>query len=318
MDGLAALRAWSELVLGARSAEAIELLQRRKKSTVLRLTGLDCADGPVIAKRCKDRIAVVERQLYEDVLPRLPVTSLRYFGSVPDQQEGFTWLFVEDAGRAQLSKTDRRHRRLAARWLATLHGTSSELPDLASLPDRGPAHYLEALAAARARLVQGIENPAAGRAGVALLESLVDRCDAIEEGWPTLEELCEGFPRTLVHGDFVPKNVRIRPTGPDGAHLELLPLDWETAGVAVAGVDLEHVDLEAYRIAIREWHGDFSRDEIRRLALAGQLLRWIVALSWESHSVTYDWVETPLPVEIHAERLATLGALTGVTVRAGS
>ena len=115
--------------------------KKKRKSEIYRLEG--CAPGgeSVIAKRCKRSTAELESTIYEDVLPGLPITSLRYHGMV-DEGEEQCWIFLEDAGDERYSPLIPEHRRLAARWLAALHGTAPEIPQASRLPDRGPGHYL--------------------------------------------------------------------------------------------------------------------------------------------------------------------------------
>jgi hypothetical protein len=60
----------------------------------------------------------------------------------------------------------------------------------------------------------------------------------------------EGIPSTLVHGDFSPKNVHIRA---GNASVDVLPLDWETAGWGVPARDLSDVPIELYCAAVQQW-----------------------------------------------------------------
>src|SRR5438094_9572348 len=69
----------------------------------------------------------------------------------------------------------------------------------------------------------------------ALFCRLIAHLDSLELLWGELEEICSLMPRSLVHGDFVDKNLRIcdAATGP-----RLLVFDWEYAGGGVPAADL--------------------------------------------------------------------------------
>src|SRR5213079_290622 len=88
-----AVQAWSRLHPGRVSPGTIETLKRNKKSAIYRLRGVGPKGSAVIAKRCLTATALTERILYQDILPCLPVPSLRYFGFLEDQEAQFCWLF---------------------------------------------------------------------------------------------------------------------------------------------------------------------------------------------------------------------------------
>src|SRR5262249_55908333 len=146
-----------------------------------------------------------------------------------------TWLFVEDVGDRRLSDSSAEAQVLAARWLARLHASAGDLAAARRLPDIGTARYLAALRGARAggRGHPGDRAPTAAQR--AIPAALLDELDRLESRWPEVELACEGLPRTMVHGDFRPKNVRVR--GRD-ANATLFALDWEMAGWGVPAADL--------------------------------------------------------------------------------
>jgi len=122
--------AWREL--GGRRAEpeGVEILTLKPKSAVFRLCGAGPKGASVIAKRCAGGGGSVERTIYEDVLPRLPLVRLEYHGFVTDDEAGHDWLFLGDAGEAPFLPNDPEHQRLAAEWLATRHGAARIDPDV--------------------------------------------------------------------------------------------------------------------------------------------------------------------------------------------
>src|SRR5439155_26271989 len=98
----------------------------------------------VIAKRSRYVTGRVERVIYEEVLPRIPVPSLGFYGYVRDPDQDFSWLFLEDARGEPYSRLNVAHRVLAGRWLGEMHlAASAELSE--KLPDRGPGHYFHLL-----------------------------------------------------------------------------------------------------------------------------------------------------------------------------
>jgi hypothetical protein len=222
--------------------------------------------------------AEVPRPGHEEILPRVPVTSLQYYGSL-DQAGGDCWLFLEDAGAERYSPADPTHRALAGRWLGLLHTGAAHLAPVASLPDRGPGFYLGRLRAARGALTLSLGNPLLGADEIGDIRAVIAQCDLLESRWSRLEEACAGVPATLVHGDFRRKNVHLR-SGPERP--EILTMDWEMAGRAAPAADLTRVDLAAYWSVVRQaWPGvDWST--IQGLAHAGRIFQRVAAIDWLS------------------------------------
>jgi len=139
-----AFQAWRHVHPDDVGPGRIEVLQRNKKSAVYRLSGVGPDGAGVIAKRSRYVTGRVERVIYEEVLSRLPVPSLSFYGYVRDADQEFCWLFLEDARGEPYSRLDAGHRVLAGRWLAETHlATSAGLTE--TLPDRGLGHYLHVL-----------------------------------------------------------------------------------------------------------------------------------------------------------------------------
>jgi aminoglycoside phosphotransferase (APT) family kinase protein len=101
------------------------------------------------------------------------------------------------------------------------------------------------------------------------------------------------MPRTLVHGDFVPKNVRVR----KARHgRELVAFDWETAGLAPPAADLVFLAKDTtwtreYQRRVASFWPAMSGADIDRLARVGTILRLIHGVCWESRSFRYLWIE---------------------------
>lgn len=160
-----AARAWSRL--GPTRAEPGEihvLKERRKgktaKSAVYRLTGVGPGASAVVAKRCKASTALVERIIYEEVLPRLPVPQLRFYGFLEEPQGDACWLFLEDATGEAYSPHVAEHRLAAGLWLGRVHTTALPVDAATTLPDRGPNHYLTCMRSAWRAIHDSLANPA--------------------------------------------------------------------------------------------------------------------------------------------------------------
>jgi ATP-binding cassette subfamily B protein len=276
--------AWHAIAPAGTGVDRVDLLRAKRRVQIYRLA---LADGTtsVIAKRRLSEPLLVERTIYESVLPRLPLAGLHYFGFVgDDEDEEFAWLFVEDAGDDRCALV--QHRRLAARWLGTLHGAGAEL-DLASrLPERGPDHYLEHLRAARTTILDNFDNPVLRADDRDVLRSLVSTCEQIESGWSGVEAICSDLPRTLVHGDLAERHLRLRH---DDAGPAIVAFDWECSGWGVPAADIQLLvpgatrnELSRYRSTISEYAGGLDEDELQALLLVGNGFRLLASAHWAS------------------------------------
>jgi len=281
-----AVKAWRKLQPAWFETDQIEILKLKSKSAVYRLSGVGPDGSAIIAKRCRTATAAVEQAIYDQFLTRLPLPALSCHGLVVEPQGESCWLFIEDAGQHAYSPELEEHRALAGRWLGTVHRilVSAELQAL--LPDRGPTHYLKLLRSARDVMLDFVESPFLTADEVAFLGTVIVRYRAIEARWDELEKFCGACPRTLVHGDFVIKNLRFQ----DGARAPaLLVYDWEMAGWGVPATDLAQSlgrcaspDLEAYCSAFQQNGSQAEICELRRLANYGNLLRLVDKIFWDT------------------------------------
>jgi hypothetical protein len=207
-----AISAWRELRPERVEPERLEVLKAENQATTIyRLTKVGEARSTVIAKRCPQSTARVERTIYEEILPDLPLPMLQYYGFVEEPSAEFCWIFIEDvSGDEEYSPNTREHRVAAAQWLGTMNTFSSGLAAATRLPERGPDHYLDLLQSARDTIQTNSANPALDADDLSLLETVVDHCEHLSVDWSQLVEGCEGMPQTLVHGDFIRKNVAVR------------------------------------------------------------------------------------------------------------
>jgi aminoglycoside phosphotransferase (APT) family kinase protein len=296
-----AVRAWR--ALGRERLEPVRVLPGRKspesmqRSPLYRLEGVGDGGRPVIAKWCSVEGGRVERIIYKEVLPEVPVEAPRYYGSVDDAGSGGFWLFLEHVEGEKYSRLVPLHRALAARWLALLHTSAVGATARARLPDGGPARHLANLRGARDGILGHRANLALGADEVGFLELLVARLDELEAIWGRLEEACKGLPPALVHGDFKGSNLRIR-SGRDGP--TLVAFDWGESAFGVPAVDLAQSslpasalcaipDLEIYESVVRSRNAQAERRTIERVAQCGTIFRAVAAIRWAACRLESEW-----------------------------
>ena len=304
-----AVRAWRRLAPGSAQPRCITMLREREKGAVYRLDGAGADGSTVVAKHCRTAEGAVERAIYEEILPRLPVTSLRCFGHVAES-EGSCWLFLELVEGVRFSPSLESHRVLAARWLAALHTSAADDATAPTLPDRGPAYYLRHLRAARPALASAAANAVAGSERE-LLCDVGAQCDLVEDHWEEVEEWCAAMPSTLVHGDFRPKNVHVK-SGAEG--LRLVAMDWETAGwgppaadvASIRGPDGERGALETYASLARERWPTLGVDAVLRMVEVGKLFRRLAAIDWCGVTLPHRWEKGIAVMTVHRGALARM------------
>jgi aminoglycoside phosphotransferase (APT) family kinase protein len=290
---LPVVRAW-RMVQRRSRVEQVEVLKAVKKSAVYRLTNVGPGPSTVVAKRSWRPSIDHEYHIYRDVLPTLGVPALQCYGFVDDEfDDGQGWIFLEDAGGGDLVPPKSEFCRLLASWLAAVHSGSTGYERAVSLPDRGPAHYLERLRSARRRILGNIDNAWFTATDTAILSELVAQCALIERHWQLLEKACAGIPRTLVHGDLAPKNARLRQI--DQASI-LLIMDWEMAGWGIPAADLglfsrDAQNLETYRRLMKTWP-HLTEASAHALADAGLIFLLLVWLDWETGKLQLESAHT--------------------------
>jgi hypothetical protein len=216
--------------------DAVDVLKTGKggKTSAYRLWGLGPGGGGVIVKCGSAAALEFERSIYQEMLPSLPLPSLRCCGFL---EAGSTaWLFLEDAEEGSMIPPADRQPAALAQWLGELHISAEGISAGPRLPNRGPSHYLEHLQESWTLIGCNLGHPAFNSEDRALAEQILLDLEAIEARWASVKEICGDSPRTLVHGDLAPKNLRFRMK--DGK-VSVLPFNWETAGWGVPAVDLE-------------------------------------------------------------------------------
>jgi ATP-binding cassette subfamily B protein len=309
-----AVTAWGRLHPEAepRALTVLKRSKQKRKSATFRLEGCGPEGTSVIAKLCSRNDAKLERTIYRGVLPRFPAASLRYYGML-DEDADWSWIFLEDAGVERYSPLIPEHRRLAARWLAALHGFAAEVPEASHLPPRGPAHYLKHLRSGRGALERQLYERAPGGAEMHILATLLFQLEVLESRWDDVRAFCKTLPRTLVHGDLSRSNMRVR-AGESG--MELVAFDWEKAGWGVPPPDLARLEpherrsaarfkpsgefygfcadpcLETYRSVLRDESTYLRPETVERMATVGILFQCLATIDWLSLRFTPDWTPT--------------------------
>jgi hypothetical protein len=231
----------------------------------------------IIAKRSPRLTAVIERTIYEEFLPNLPLTAPQYYGCVDEPDGESCWLFLEEVTGKRYRCHDAEHRTAAARWLGIMNTSASGIAATSRLPRRRPGHYLSILQSARETILSNLCNPAFDAEDRALLEKVIAHCDILDAQWSELAGVCGGMPQTLIHGDFNDNNVIVRT---DRAGVVILPVDWGKAGWGVPAEDISTVDLTAYWSTVRDHWPSLNLQDLRLLADVGKVFRCLIFLNW--------------------------------------
>ena len=301
-----AVQAWRRLnperVLPERITPAkFKANKTRSHLTVYRLQGLGPEGEAVIAKRCDRGEGLVERAVYERVLPHVSLPGPQFYGAVEDQDA--CWLFIREVHGEKYDVERPDHRAAAARWLGVLHTEACGVAGRAGLPDAGPRRYRDQMRATRDAVRNHLHNPAFSHDDLAFLDELLEQFDELDEHWDRLERDCSGLPPTLIHGDFNGKNLRVQ-TAPSGP--QLVAFDWADAGLAVPAVDLAQVatpsfrmsaspDLATYCSVMRRRWPECDHADIERLANCGAVFRALAVITWDANHLAEAWADAFLP-----------------------
>jgi hypothetical protein len=236
-----------------------------------------------------------EHIIYRHVLPQLPIPPVRCLGFVADPDPERAWLFLEDVGGQRYEKGRHDHQVLAASWLANVHAFGMRSSMRLLLPDRGPAYYLSELRASCSELGAHLGCDHFSVEDRRIMRAALRALTALERRWNKIDAWCDAMPHTLVHGDFVAKNCRVRAVGV--GDLELVAFDWETAGWGVPAVDLARnafrgvaLDREMYAAAMRDAWSGLGPLELDLAVRIGDAQRVIAATRWACAYLVYPWI----------------------------
>ena len=284
-----AVKGWGKLcAVRAEPRRVVILKPEEKTSAVYRLENIGPSGSAVIAKRKRMASIGLEVAIYREVLSHLPLRTLQCYGFIEDQDARFGWLFLEDAGDERYSFDNKEHRVLAAEWLGILHTSAvGDAVAKACLPNRGLDYWRSVVLSARDTVRRSLANPAFSADDLTILNAILSQCQVLVRHWAKVEEICNFMPQTLVHGDFSPKNVRVR-TGRNG--LELFPLDWDCGGWGIAAADLSQTDIAIYWSVIRHHWPTLDPDAVTRFANVGRMLWALEPITGEVEPLASDWV----------------------------
>jgi len=303
----AAAVAWSHLGHGGSEPTEIILLSKRVKSSIYRLVGATLERSSVVAKYCQRHTARHERIIYEEILPKLPVTTPQFYGFVAGESD-FDWLFLEDVQGERYSRENESHSILAARWLGLLHTSAAYLANSKVLPNRGPEYFVEQLKVAHQSLSHSLSTLHLTPADFAVFVTVVSQCAFLESHWNQIERWCERMPRTLVHGDFKPKNAVIR-RGSRG--VTFLPFDWEASGWGVPAADLAFVDIPVYHSTVQDIWRALNFQDLLRMAVVGKIFRVIAEFNWENQKFDTRCEFSTVKLRFYQDRMTEAIGMAG-------
>lgn len=145
------------------------------------------------------------------------------YGSAFEPSSDRCWLLLEDVGFESLHEASDETWMAAAQWLGHLHavylGREAELREIGILAEHDADFYRLVAAKARAYL------EAAG-------EDALQRYDGYLERFDDVIAYLAAQPRTFVHGDIFPFNLRVQD------ETTIRPIDWEAAAIGLPAWDL--------------------------------------------------------------------------------
>lgn len=282
-----AILAWQQFRPMSPLPRHADPIKATRKTLVCRLEGVGPGGNAVIVKRSKKKIGRLEFQIYDQVLCKLPLVSVRCYGFLDPDAEEHTWLFLEDRGNATLEHRFDSFRSSLAQWLGIFHATASAAACGIQLPDRGPAHYLQTLRYSRQVFASDRSEISQLPAYQPLYERLLPCFDVIEERWEQIVGCCSELPWTLVHGDFRSHNILacFSPSGP-----VLFPIDWGDCGWGPPATDLKGIDVDTYCDAARGVGFTLPAGIVREQVRCGAIFKLLAAIGWEA-----DWLRVGAP-----------------------
>src|SRR6266571_7858299 len=119
--------------------------------------------------------------------------------------------FLEDAGDQKFDFDNPEHRSLAAEWFAVLHGGAARYARAKDwLPSWGLEHWRKIVSRACETIRLSLANPASSNDDLQILQAVLSLWPVGPASLGPCGKNGQTMPETLVHGDFCPKNARVR------------------------------------------------------------------------------------------------------------
>jgi aminoglycoside phosphotransferase (APT) family kinase protein len=291
----AAAAAWIEFAGGSPPTSAQKLTTQRKRravqSVVFRL-GWGSERPTVIAKHGALEKIELEHRIMRHILPRYQVLGPQCYGMTADVSRRTGWIFIEDGGDVAYRESDDAHRDTATLWLAALHNIDPSDPLLAAIPRRTDRDFLEKhVRVGRNDLLSGSRNPALTPEQRRSVSRIVELFDEIERAWPAIQSAWSGLGPSLVHGDFIEKNIRV--SGSSGSP-RIFAFDWEFAGISSPIEDMGELNPSLYRNAARGTPSRPSLALIEHSVRLGTMLRSVAWIQATAAGLVQPWVDEPI------------------------
>ena len=249
----------------------------------------------VIGKLSSHHKATLEARIYRELLAPSNISELnavQFFGLVNDFDPIRGWIFLGDTGGEPFSPADPGDRLLASRWIGTLHrGLGRGMRPPSDLRDGGLDRSAERILRSLDRLLELSRLQDLTVEDRGFLGRLQRDLDSVRASWPALEKAAGAIPHTLVHGDFVAKNMRV--IAREGTRT-LAVFDWSSAGWGSPVADLVNLDLDQYLIGLGDMAGTMGQEELRVAQEAGKVLRYISAIHWTLPSLRFPDRRKPM------------------------
>ncbi|UCD41781.1 MAG: phosphotransferase [Chloroflexota bacterium] len=284
-----AVTAWMEVQPESRVPQRVELIEESDSSQMaVRLFGIGLGESNIIAKRSLPDITRIERLLYEEILPNLSLPTVHYYGTAHEKESELSWLFLEDVSGERYQPNNTEHRIAAAKWLGSMNTYTEHLAKSAQLPLRDTDHYMKLLRNSRKKIQSFRSNPGIDADKIQLLNVMETHYEDLDRIWEQFRVICNGNPNTLVHGDFISKNVAVRIIE---NRITILPFDWEKAGWGSPAEDISRVDIPTYWNRVQGSWPELSIGALNRLAAVGKVFRCAVYLDWISTQLEERTIE---------------------------
>lgn len=299
-----AICAWNQLTGDNTKPSSVEKLMGLSwdKSVIYRLNNVGQGGVSVIAKRAHRTSLLVEKSIYEIILPNVPVRSLHFHGFVQEEKGDFCWLFLEEALGVPYSESIDHHRALASRWLGMMHTTTAHMKLDTIFPRTGTERHLLLLGWAYERIINHLTHPRLTTSNCDKLKEILNHLGIIKKHWGEVNHFFDMMSSCLVHGDFISKNVRVCKKN---AEPILYVMDWEYASWGIPAVDIGGLDLDVYWSIIKDANFILTREELLRLSNLGLVIRYISWIQATSTGLKYESIENTMhDLSYYEEELA--------------